>query len=161
MCPLVHGVTTQNTTHGHLRRTSAGVALTATTGNDTIGMFGPITATPTLSSATVISDAGNDLINLGVQGLLQLQLSLVSLLVTAEVFLHVLLVKTPSIPPTRVAPAQHWSLGFRYWCYNLYQALRKMVGSQIYANAGNDTIALGVGWTLPLLQPSAVELVAM
>ena len=60
---------------------SAGVALTATTGNDTIGMFGPITATPTISASTVISDAGADLINLGVQGVspLLLQPSPVSL----------------------------------------------------------------------------------
>ena len=126
---------------------SAGVALTATTGNDTIGMFGPITATPTLSSATVISDAGNDLINLGVQGVTSTAARSFSGFVSGNSgSISARLVGQDAIyTSNQVAPAATPVCRFPLLVSQPpIKLLRKLVGSQIYANAGNDTIALGV-----------------
>ena len=122
---------------------SAGVALTATTGNDTIGMFGPITATPSISAASVIADGGNDLLNFGVQGVTATAQApgAVAFPVTAEVFRLVSLVRTPSTP-TKVGQWCYWHDCDGYRCDDLLPALRKLVSSQIYANAGNDTLLL-------------------
>ena len=123
---------------------------TATTGNDTIGMFGPITATPSISAASVIADGGNDLLNFGVQGVTATAQAAWSGSVSGNMTgsrLSARIVGQNALYTASTAITQASGVtGMTVTVTGVttsYQSLRKLVSSQIYANAGNDTVALG------------------